>query len=137
MTWGHGLGMTVVFESGLRSFGDSDGAIPKEAVKLLSALPSAWDETRLLEGDPGHTVIIARRKGRTWYLGGLNGDAVVKTRPVPMELLGTGLFSMILVADGPSPTDLLVTKRQRNATDVQAVKMLPYGGFLMLLVPEH
>jgi len=44
---------------------------------------------------------------------------------------------MILVADGPSPTDLLVTKRQRNATDVQAVKMLPYGGFLMLLVPEH
>ena len=137
ITWGHGLGLTVVFESGLRSFADGDGAIPKEATKLLSSLPSVWDETRLLDGDPGHRVIIARRKGRTWYVGGLNGDAVARTQPVPMELLGTGIFNMILVADGPSATELLVTKRQRNATDVQAVKMAPYGGFLMRLVPEH
>jgi hypothetical protein len=137
MTWGHGLGLTVVFESGLRPFVDGDGAIPKDAVKILSDLPSAWDETRLLEGDPGHTVIIARRKGRTWYLGGLNGDAEAKTRAVPMVLLSTGLFQMVLLADGHSATELLVTKRQRNATDVQSIKMAPYGGFLMRLVPEH
>ena len=137
MTWGHELGMSVVFESGLRSFVDSEGAIPKEAVKLLSGLPSAWDETRLIDGDLGHTVIIARRKGRTWYVGGLNGDAVVKTRTVPMELLGTGLFDMILLADSSTPTELVVTKRQRHATDVQGIKMAPYGGFLMRLVPEH
>jgi hypothetical protein len=137
MTWGHELGMTVVFESGLRCFADSEGAIPKDAVSLLSGLPSAWDETRLLDGDPGHTVIIARRKGRTWYVGGLNGDAVAKTRAVPMELLGTGLFNMILVADGPSATELVVTKRQRNATDVQGIRMAAYGGFLMRLVPQN
>jgi hypothetical protein len=129
--------MTVVFESGLRCFADSEGAIPKDAVSLLSGLPSAWDETRLLDGDPGHTVIIARRKGRTWYVGGLNGDAVAKTRAVPMELLGTGLFNMILVADGPSATELVVTKRQRNATDVQGIRMAAYGGFLMRLVPQN
>jgi len=86
---------------------------------------------------PGHSVIIARRKGRTWYVGGLNGDAVAKTHTVPMELLGTGLFDMVLVADGPSATELLVTKRQRNATDVQGIKMAPYGGFLMRLVPQN
>ncbi len=137
MTWGHELGISVVFESGLRSFVDSEGAIPKDAVKLLSGLPSAWDETHLLDGDPGHTIIIARRKGRTWYVGGLNGDAAAKTRAVPMELLGTGLFNMLLVADGASATELVVTKRQRNATDVQGIKMAPYGGFLMRLVPEH
>jgi len=71
------------------------------------------------------SVIIARRKGRTWYVGGLNGDAVAKTHTVPMELLGTGLFDMVLVADGPSATELLVTKRQRNATDVQASRWHP------------
>jgi hypothetical protein len=54
-----------------------------------------------------------------------------------MELLGTGLFDMVLVADGPSATELWVTKRQRNATDVQGIKMAPYGGFLMRLVPMH
>jgi hypothetical protein len=137
MTWGHALGMSVVFESGLRSFVDSEGAIPKEATKLLSGLPSAWDEIHLIEGDPGHTVIIARRKGRTWYVGGLNGDATAKTRTVPMEILGTGLFDMMLVADGATATELVVTKRERNATDVQGIKMAPYGGFLMRLVPQH
>ncbi len=75
MTWGHELGLSVVFESGLRSFVEGEGAIPKEAVKLLSGLPSAWDETHMLDGNPGHTIIMARRKGRTWYVGGLNGDA--------------------------------------------------------------
>jgi hypothetical protein len=137
VTWGHELGLTVVFESGLRSFAESDGALPDEAVSLLTGLPSAWDETRLLHGDPGHSVIIARRKARIWYVGGLNGDAVAKTQAVPMELLGTGLFNMILVADGPSATELVVTKRQRNATDVQGIKMAPYGGFLMRLVPQN
>jgi len=137
MTWGHELGLTVVFESGLRSFIESDGALPKEAVSLLTGLPSAWDETRLLHGDPGHSVIIARRKDRTWYVAGLNSDAVAKMHAVPMELLGTGLFDMVLVADGPSATELWVTKRQRNATDVQGIKMAPYGGFLMRLVPMH
>ena len=137
LTWGHGLGMTVVFESGLRSFADSDGVIPKEALDVLSTLPSAWDETRFLDGDPGHTVIIARRRGRTWYVGGLNGDASAKLRSVPMELLGTGIFSMTLLADGHTATELLVTKRQRNATDVQAIKMQPFGGFVMRLVPER
>jgi hypothetical protein len=137
MTWGHQLGMTVVLESGLRSFADSDGAIPRDAVDLISGLPSAWDETRLLDGDPGHEVVIARRKGRTWYVGGLNSDAVGKISHVSMEIVGTGLYNMILVADGPSPTDLLVTKRQRNAIDVQGIKMAPYGGFLMRLVPQH
>jgi hypothetical protein len=137
LTWGHGLGMTVVLESGLRGFADSDGVIPKEALDVLSTLPSAWDETRFLDGDPGHTVIIARRKGRTWYIGGLNGDATAKIRSVPLELLGTGIFNMTLLADGPTPTELLITKRQRNATDVQAVKLAPFGGFVVRLVPQH
>jgi len=137
LTWGHALGVTVVFESGLRCFAESDGLIPKEAVTVLSSMPSAWDETRLLDGDPGHSVVVARRKGRTWYVGGLNGDAAVKERVVPMEILGTGLFDMILLADGPTTTELFVTKRQRNAYDVQSVKLAPYGGFLMRLVPTH
>jgi alpha-glucosidase len=137
MTWGHVLGMTVVFDSGLRSFVDNQGGLPKQAMELLSNLPSTWDETRLLDGDPGHTVILARRKGRIWYVGGLNGDSAAKDRNVSMELVGTGLSNMVLLADGPSATDLLVTARERNAFDVQGIKMKPYGGFLMRLVPQR
>jgi alpha-glucosidase len=137
MTYGHMLGSAVVFESGLTTLVESAAGLPKEATEILAGLPAAWDETRLLEGDPGHTVIIARRAGRTWYVGGLNGDSGKKKREVPMELVGTGLYQMVLVADGPTPTELLVTKRERNATDTQGIKFLPYGGFLMRLSPQR
>lgn len=137
MTFGHMLGSALVFESGLRTLVDSANGLPKEVSEILKGMPSAWDETRLLDGDPGHTVIIARRKGRTWYIGGLNGDSGSKRREVPMELVGTGLYQMELVADGHSPTELWVTRRERNATDVQGIKFLPYGGFLMRLLPQN
>ncbi len=137
MTFGHMLGTALVFESGLRTLVDDAGGLPKEASEILSGMPTAWDETRLLDGDPGHTVIIARRKGRAWYIGGLNGDSGSKKRDIPMELVGTGLFQMVLVADGHSPNELWVTRRERNATDVQGIKLLPYGGFLMRLLPQQ
>jgi alpha-glucosidase len=136
MTYGHMLGSALVFETGLRTLVESASGMPKEVSEILTGLPTAWDETRLLDGDPGHTVIIARRKGRTWYIGGLNGDSGSKKREIPMELVGTGLYQMLLVADGHSATELLVTKRERNAIDTQGIKFLPYGGFLMRLVPQ-
>jgi len=53
-----------------------------------------------------------------------------------MELLGTGLFDMVLVADGPSATELLspsgsatpLTFRHQDGT---------LRGFLMRLVPQN
>jgi len=127
MTCGHALGRAW-FRIWLRSFVDSESAIPKEAVKLLYSLPSAWDETHLIDGDPGHTVIIARRKGRTWYVGGLNGDATAKTRAVPWNSSVPPLQHVAL-ADGSSPTELVVTKRQRNAPTYRASRWRPMVGF--------
>ncbi|MGX1561010.1 glycoside hydrolase family 97 C-terminal domain-containing protein [Streptomyces sp. NPDC055506] len=40
---------------------------------LLSTVPVAWDETPFLAADSGSHVVVARRKGRTRYLAGVNG----------------------------------------------------------------
>jgi hypothetical protein len=41
--------------------------------QFFGHLPAAWDETRLLDGYPGKSVVMARRKGSTWYVAGING----------------------------------------------------------------
>ena len=51
------------------------------------------------------------------------------------DLLGNGTFDMLLIADGRSESSFLVTKRQRNGIDAQAIELRPYGGFAMRLVP--
>ena len=54
----------------------SDAVIPEiQDLDFFASLPVVWDEYRILEGYPGEFVLVARRKGRTWYLGALNGSS--------------------------------------------------------------
>ena len=48
-------------------------SLPEKIKDLLSKLPVAWDDTRLLAGYPGENAVIARRSGDTWYIAGING----------------------------------------------------------------
>jgi hypothetical protein len=137
LTWGHVLGNAVVFESGHRHFVDGEGGLPKDAAALLVNLPASWDETRFLAGDPDRYAVIARRKDSIWYVGAISADASPNTLEVPLAFMGNGAFEMDLIADGPADDDFLVTHRIRNATDVQAVRLRPYGGFAMCLRPAR
>ena len=72
----HELALPILFESGLQHMADRPEAylgLPAEVKNLLSGLPSAWDDTRLLAGYPGESAVIARRSGDTWYIAGING----------------------------------------------------------------
>ncbi len=75
-THAHELALTALFESGLQHLADrpeSFLAQPKEVQGYLSTLPSVWDDTRLVSGYPGESVVIARRSGKRWYVAGING----------------------------------------------------------------
>ena len=75
-THAHELALTVLFESGLQHLADRPSSLlaqPKEVQQFFGHLPAAWDETRLLDGYPGKSVVMARRKGSTWYVAGING----------------------------------------------------------------
>ncbi|MCR5360841.1 MAG: glycoside hydrolase family 97 C-terminal domain-containing protein, partial [Bacteroidales bacterium] len=72
----HELALTVLFESGLQHIADRPESLlaqPQEVKDFFSELPAAWDETRFVAGYPGEYVVLARRKGNTWYIAGING----------------------------------------------------------------
>lgn len=75
-THAHELALTVLFESGLQHLADRPESFlsqPQAVQDFLSKLPAVWDETRLVSGYPGESVVIARRSGKTWYVAGING----------------------------------------------------------------
>jgi len=75
-TYAHELALTVLFESGLQHLADRPESLlaqPREVQQFLGQLPTTWDETRLLSGYPGHHAVMARRRGNTWYVAGING----------------------------------------------------------------
>lgn len=84
-TDGHELALTVLFESGLLHLADRPSAYlgqSQEIKDFLTNLPTAWDETKLISGYPGESVVMARRKGDVWYVAGING----KDEPQELKL---------------------------------------------------
>lgn len=74
--------------------------LPQYELDFLKTIPTAWDETRFIDGYPGKYVVIARRCGEKWYVGGINGgsEALALTLQLPM-LTGQ---TVNLMTDEPS-----------------------------------
>ncbi len=97
---GFELALSVIFESGIQHFADSMDVYRSmpEATALLSRVPVAWDETRLLSGDPADHLLLARRHGTDWYVGaGIAGAA--RSLTVPLDFLDSGDWTAEVYAD--------------------------------------
>jgi alpha-glucosidase len=57
--------------------------------EFIKQVPTTWDETRFLVGDPGEFIVIARRKGDVWYLGGIT-NWTPREIDVPLDFLPHG-----------------------------------------------
>jgi len=74
-TNGHELALAVLFESSLQHFVDTPEAylaMPEPVIELLREVPTVWDEVRFVAGFPEDHVIIARRSGPSWWVGGVS-----------------------------------------------------------------
>ncbi|WP_228520597.1 glycoside hydrolase family 97 protein [Flavobacterium sp. CSZ] len=131
-SYGHELALSVVFESGLQHFADRPSAyesLPAEPKNFLKQVPTAWDDTKLIDGFPEDKVIIARRKADKWYIAGLNGKDVEQTLLVRFDFLGKGNHSFQLIKDGNDSTSFSSEKMKVKKGDVLKIKCLPRGGF--------
>ena len=63
----------VIFESPFNMLCDSPSNYrdEDECAKYITEIPTVWDETIALDGELGEYVIIARRSGDRWYVGGI------------------------------------------------------------------
>jgi hypothetical protein len=134
----HELALCVVFESGVLHFADRVSAyreLPPLAKQYLKDVPVVWDETRLIGGEPGHSVVMARRRGSEWYIGAINGQKTALTLSVPLAKFGAGPFAATLIADGDAPRTLATSQSNTSADGALELKLLPYGGAVVRLKP--
>ncbi len=130
-TFGHELALSVVFESGVSHFADqmnSYNALPEAPKKFLKNVPVAWDETRYLAGMPGKYVVLARRKGSQWYIGGINGQSSEQEVIIDLPFLKKKA-SVEIITDGEQPGSFATNTLQANDKKLK-LKMIPKGGFV-------
>jgi alpha-glucosidase len=138
-SYAHELALSVLFESGIQHMADRpEGyyALPDAAKTFLKNVPNAWDETKLLDGYPGQDVMIARRKGTSWYIAGINAQNREKKKTIKFDFLPQGMkCKLTLIADGKHDKDFATQYLVVDKSSSVDVRLLRRGGFVVTLEP--
>lgn len=135
-SYGHELALSVVFESGFQHFADSPlsyYSLPAPPKEFLKQVPASWDDTKLLDGYPGEKVVVARRKGDKWYIGGLNGKDEAQTIKVKFDFIDKGNYNLKIIRDGKDDTSFSSETIKVKKDDTIIIKCLSRGGFVAVL----
>jgi hypothetical protein len=130
----HELALSIVFETPIQHFADSVDSYraQPEAVKtFLKQVPAAWDETRVLSGEPGQTLVVARRSGDVWYVGGINGTNERQSITLPTDFIGGLSWKGTFIQDGDTPRSYSFA-HGAGRTDARPLVrgVLPRGGLV-------
>jgi len=131
-SYAHELALAVIFESGLQHFADRPTAyydLPDAPRNFLMAFPTTWDDTKLIDGYPGEMVVIARRKGKLWYVAGLNGKDTPQTLNLNFKFLGNSDYTFQIFNDGADTKTIASVTRSVKKSDTLQIQCLPRGGF--------
>jgi alpha-glucosidase len=135
----HQLAMYVVYESPLVMVSDYPEAYENEpGIEFIEKVPTTWDDTKVLSGEPAKFVVIARRHGNKWYIGAMtNWDA--RDIEIPLDFLRRGSHEARIFADGADAdkvgTSVSISTKSVTAGEMLKLHLAPGGGAAAILSP--
>ncbi len=140
-SFGHELALSVLFESALQHLADRPAGyigLPDAARSFLKEVPTAWDDIKFIDGNPGRNITIARRKGENWYIGGISSERFERTKNLNFSFLPEGKkYRVTLISDGKHDKDLFTRYLVVDKSSTVSIAMLRRGGFAARLVPVN
>lgn len=132
------LAMYVVFESPFNMLCDvpTNYTREPESLDFIATIPTVWDETITLDGKMGEYVVMARRHGDTWYIGGMT-NWNERDITIDLSFLDGKNYSAEIFRDGVNAYRVGrdYKKETVNLTGKKnyTVHLAPGGGFAMKL----
>ncbi len=137
------LALFTMLYAPLLMLADAPTAYEREPVMLnyISSLPTVWDTTVPLDGKIGDYAVLARRKGGTWHVSGIN-DYTPRKVTVRFDFLDEGVsYGAEMFTDGPNADrmgeDYKLEKRSVKKGDAVEIEMAPGGGFAFTLTKQN
>ena len=139
-TRSHMLALYVVFENANAMVCDYPEAYEgQEGFDFIQKVPTTWDETKIIDAKVDEYLIVARRKGKDWFLGAINNskDRVVG---VPLSFLRSGNYAAELYVDGEdahiSPNKIKHESTSVKVADRLNLTLASGGGAVIHFRPE-
>jgi hypothetical protein len=146
-TLAHQLALYVVIYSPIQMLADlpehyTENGKPHPALQFIRDVGVDWSESRVLDGEVGQFVTIARKERGTgnWFVGGIT-DEEGRTESVQLDFLDPGkTYKAVLYKDAPeahwdnNPQAYEITSMDVTSEDGIEVNLAPGGGFALSLI---
>ncbi|MCF8241554.1 MAG: glycoside hydrolase family 97 protein [Melioribacteraceae bacterium] len=127
------LALYVIYESPLQMLCDSPSNYrkEKESLDFIAKVPTVWDEIKVLHAKVGDYVVLARRSGDEWYIGGIT-DWSERDFELNLDFLPKGDYKIDLFIDGINADkyagDYKRIQRKITSDEILKVHLAPGGG---------
>jgi alpha-glucosidase len=137
----HQLAMFVIYESPLQMLCDSPTKYYKETdcMRFLAKVPTVWDQSVVLSAKVSDYLLMARRNGENWYIGGMT-DWDEREMKLDFSFLPKGKkYKMTIYRDGMNANrdgnDFKSEELVVDSTYRGVLKMAQGGGMVAMLFP--
>lgn len=128
------LAMYVVYEAPLQMLSDNPTIYEKEqeCTNFITKVPTTFDETVPLDGKVGEYAALARRQGKTWYVGAMT-NWTPRDLKLDFSFLGKGIYRAVVFEDGVN-ADRDATDYKREVIKISSgdklnIHLAPGGGW--------
>ncbi|QIH31571.1 glycoside hydrolase family 97 catalytic domain-containing protein [Sphingobacterium sp. DR205] len=127
----HNIAQYVVYESFIQTLSDRPSNYLQNlpGFQFILEIPTTWDKTIPLDGKIGDYLILARRNGENWYIGGMNGGKG-RSIDIKLDFITNKSYNMKYIDDSGK---IMVRKIRKD--DIVNIDFGDFGGWCGILTP--
>jgi len=112
------------------------------ALQFIRDVGVDWNQTKVLNGEVGDFVTIAREERGTgnWFVGSIT-DENIRELEISFDFLEPGItYDAVVYKDGPNadwdknPTDINIEEKKLDSNSTLKINLAPGGGFAVSLM---
>lgn len=142
-TWAHQLATAITFTSPLNVIAENPEVLLREpktraGLDVLQAIPTVWDETRVLEPSRiGEIAVFARRSGQRWFVGMISGLEEMVEFTLDLSFLGDSEFDAVVLTSPEARGFERVELSGVNGGSRMGVKLNRVDGWVGMFTPAR
>ena len=142
-TSAHQLALPVIYYSPLQWmywYDKPEDFKNEPELAFWDVLPTTWNDTKILNGEIGKYITVARRNRENWFVGCITNTDTREIR-VPLDFLEPGKkYEATLYFDDPNVktrTQVGISKQKVDSETVLSIKLQASGGQAILIKPAN
>jgi hypothetical protein len=142
-THAHQLALAAIYYSPIQTlywYDKPSSSSGEPELEFWDKIPTTWDDTKIIQGEPGQFITTARRSGNDWFVGTIT-NTEARTVSIPFDFLSKGKkYIATIYSDDTtltSKTRVRIDRIKLNSSTHLKINLIPSGGQAIWIREEN